>query len=415
MMKIWWLEILLAVLVLINPVYSHAMYETERDLGVQWISGNQNADGSWGDDAAKHVYTAEVVRALRAAGQKNYAYFQGIAWLENHQGANFDFSSRQAAELLAHGDDTGVFIAALEASQDSTAPGHSGWGMSDFYFHDPLDTALALATLNHTSSSADMQVAIDFLKNNQLTGANQGWGIGTQNSYDAFTTAVVSRVLAGLQDMDSSLTVVVTNAVATLASTVGPSSPAYLQALAAEAALAMDDSTTAQVWLDNLAITQSANGDINNDIYSTSLTLRTFAAADGIDDPNNQNLVYVPDSQLLKAINMALDRNSQDNVNRNDLTRLTSLNASGMGIADLTGLEYAVNLQSADLSNNNIIDTTPIDELALLADLNLDGNPVSAVVAVPSVNGWGKLLVFSLLFVIALKHLKSTPPYRAAA
>ncbi len=82
----------------------------------------------------------------------------------------------------------------------------------------------------------------------------------------------------------------------------------------------------------------------------------------------------IPDKNLRAAINDALGRNAMDSLDRSELLRLTSLSAVGLSISDLTGLEWAVNLQTADLRDNDI---TPVQELAQLTTLQIDGNPVA--------------------------------------
>ena len=74
-----------------------------------------------------------------------------------------------------------------------------------------------------------------------------------------------------------------------------------------------------------------------------------------------------------------------DAVNRGDMANLTSLNAADMGISNLTGLEYAVNLTGADLRNNQITSTAQLTGLTQLTSVQLGGNPI-ATAAVPAMS-----------------------------
>ena len=56
---------------------------------------------------------------------------------------------------------------------------------------------------------------------------------------------------------------------------------------------------------------------------------------------------------------------------------LSRLNAFNAGISDLTGLEAAINLRSADLGSNGVSDLAPLAELDALRDLNLEDNLVA--------------------------------------
>ena len=60
----------------------------------------------------------------------------------------------------------------------------------------------------------------------------------------------------------------------------------------------------------------------------------------------------------------------------NELTLLTTLDASSRGISDLQGIEHAMQLETLNLRNNRITDVSPLVGLTLLRRLVLDGNPV---------------------------------------
>ena len=60
----------------------------------------------------------------------------------------------------------------------------------------------------------------------------------------------------------------------------------------------------------------------------------------------------------------------------NELTLLTTLDASSRGISDLRGIEHAMQLETLNLRNNRITDVSPLVGLTLLRRLVLDGNPV---------------------------------------
>jgi len=62
-----------------------------------------------------------------------------------------------------------------------------------------------------------------------------------------------------------------------------------------------------------------------------------------------------------------------------DMLALTSLSASYLGIADLTGLEYATNLRSASLYGNRITDVNALKHLTQLTELDLSGNQITDI------------------------------------
>lgn len=90
-----------------------------------------------------------------------------------------------------------------------------------------------------------------------------------------------------------------------------------------------------------------------------------------------QRVVEIPDAALKHAIRYELDIES-DIIFDTDLLRLESLFAwsSESTIANLTGLEYAVNLRSLSLPDQSIASIKPIAELSKLRELRLNGNRI---------------------------------------
>ena len=109
-----------------------------------------------------------------------------------------------------------------------------------------------------------------------------------------------------------------------------------------------------------------------------------------------QDVVQIPDAGLavIVRINLGLDPEepiTQErlqklivlDINR-ELTDLSDVHTAlldairgGAGIKDLTGLEYATNLQSINIPSNAIRDITPLTQLTRLRGLNLRDNKVS--------------------------------------
>ena len=56
-----------------------------------------------------------------------------------------------------------------------------------------------------------------------------------------------------------------------------------------------------------------------------------------------------------------------------ELAALVDLDARGAGVADLRGLEHAVNLEGLDLGDNPVGDLRPLASLPKLRRLNVDG------------------------------------------
>jgi len=93
-------------------------------------------------------------------------------------------------------------------------------------------------------------------------------------------------------------------------------------------------------------------------------------------DPNEP--VYFKDANLKAAVEQALGKTDP---NATDMLALTSLDAMGRGITDLTGLEYATELTVLNLSDNRISDISALEGLVNLSSLHLDANQVTDVSA----------------------------------
>lgn len=69
-----------------------------------------------------------------------------------------------------------------------------------------------------------------------------------------------------------------------------------------------------------------------------------------------------------------------------DLEELTSLDASGAGITDLTGIEYCIGLEDLNLEGNSIVDISSLAELSNLTTLNLGSNQITSIEALAGLN-----------------------------
>ncbi|WP_045217042.1 leucine-rich repeat domain-containing protein [Desulfonatronovibrio magnus] len=87
--------------------------------------------------------------------------------------------------------------------------------------------------------------------------------------------------------------------------------------------------------------------------------------------------IDISDANLKEAIMVELGRGHEHILNRDDMEELLVLNASQLDITDLTGLEYAVNLNQLYLNNNNVSNLSALAELESLTHLHLWNNNIS--------------------------------------
>ncbi|MGD7053925.1 leucine-rich repeat domain-containing protein [Sutcliffiella horikoshii] len=91
-----------------------------------------------------------------------------------------------------------------------------------------------------------------------------------------------------------------------------------------------------------------------------------------------QQIVNIPDDYLFNQLKASLDITTE-NIYVSDMERLTHFGASGSNITDLTGLEYAVNLQDLTIYNNNITDISPLENLTNLTYLDIEINNIQDI------------------------------------
>ena len=88
-------------------------------------------------------------------------------------------------------------------------------------------------------------------------------------------------------------------------------------------------------------------------------------------------VVNIPDANLRKAINEALDKAPNARITANEMATLRELHAGSMDIRNLTGLEAAVNLVDLNLHNNAISDISVLTGLTKLHHIGLEDNVIT--------------------------------------
>ncbi len=90
-------------------------------------------------------------------------------------------------------------------------------------------------------------------------------------------------------------------------------------------------------------------------------------------------VVEIPDSNLEKAIREELQLSDNTSITQQQMLELIGLFAADRGIIDLTGLEYATNLDFLNLGGNQIRDIQPLENLIQLTWLSLWHNHVEDI------------------------------------
>ncbi len=125
------------------------------------------------------------------------------------------------------------------------------------------------------------------------------------------------------------------------------------------------------------------NGDGDISITVTDQSGATKEVTLSIVGSESFKTVEIPDAQLESVIRNQLGI-YEGPLTMANLKELVYLYAQGEGITNLTGLEYATNLEGLDVSANDITDVSPIATLTNLTSLTLWGTQISDISALSS-------------------------------
>ncbi|MDP6598971.1 MAG: choice-of-anchor Q domain-containing protein, partial [Candidatus Poribacteria bacterium] len=94
---------------------------------------------------------------------------------------------------------------------------------------------------------------------------------------------------------------------------------------------------------------------------------------------NSVTIVAISDANLRSKLESVLNKATGDEITQQELAELTELDASGLSISDLTGLQHCTNLTDLDLGSNQISnsDLSVLSSLTNLTSLSLAYNGIS--------------------------------------
>ena len=173
----------------------------------------------------------------------------------------------------------------------------------------------------------------------------------------------------------------------------GPVDVAYAAAVVGLDTEAFQEKIRGNVGLQNagLLVLDSANGSMKRDAWTSSFPDILFALdfpklvdkLPVVPEPDRLPgaLVHIPDPNLRTAIAEALGKSPNAPITAEEMERLRNLDARNRNILDLTGLQFAINLNELRLRENQITDISPIAGLINLRNLDLRYNLISDISA----------------------------------
>ncbi|MCP4569486.1 MAG: SUMF1/EgtB/PvdO family nonheme iron enzyme, partial [FCB group bacterium] len=88
--------------------------------------------------------------------------------------------------------------------------------------------------------------------------------------------------------------------------------------------------------------------------------------------------IYFPDPNLEAAVRVKIE-NPSDDIYASELLGITTFDASGKDISDITGMQYFVDLEWLSFENNDISDLSPLKDLVKISGLFLGQNQIEAL------------------------------------
>lgn len=272
--------------------------------GLTWLSGNQNADGSWGKQTELILIdTTEAINAFKYVNNTGTDYAEGINWLSLQNTISTDELSRKIISLANPGVDTSALINILISYRN----GDGGWGLSAGFESEALTTSLSLLALKAASftDSNTISAALGYLISAQ--NPDGGFGFYSGDDSNVYMTAMVLHTF--LQYKSSyNLQASINNAVSCLLAKQNPdggfgsgSSTVYETALVYQILVRTIYDPIAWAKAESyLLTTQSPDGSWNQDAYSTALALRALYDAERLRASQIQGV------ELYKSVNNQL-------------------------------------------------------------------------------------------------------------
>ncbi|MCP4002516.1 MAG: hypothetical protein GY727_16570 [Gammaproteobacteria bacterium] len=276
---------ILTFIALVCPISTFA----STDSGIQWLSGQDNTDGSYsstGDIATPLQATAETLRTFNTLNSDQPGITGARQYVRAETFQNTEYLSRQIVTGIEAGEDVTSFIAQLVTHQNLD----NGFGDLAGYDSTVLETAFALEALALSGQSTSQ--AAGFAISNLLSKQDPdgGWSYNSPDS-SPFITAITLTALwqyRSIYNLNAALDSA-GNYLLNQRNTNHLWDETFISSLALIALInSLADLSELADSLSALRNTQLSDGSWDSDVYTTALALRALALAEK--PPSNTGL-----------------------------------------------------------------------------------------------------------------------------
>ncbi|HEV7701999.1 MAG TPA: hypothetical protein VGO63_00945 [Candidatus Paceibacterota bacterium] len=181
----------------VSPSSAFADAASVSEDAINYLLGEQNADGSWGSGSTQFVTTSAVLDALQSQNVTGTEVDNGIAWISSYVTENNDYLAKQIKILEVAAEDTGSTVEALVRGLDEDT---GGFIFNSSYKADPITTTQAIQALSTAeyedpgpSINKTQSLALHYLINTKRF--DDGWSISNFGTSPFATTAEVVEAL----------------------------------------------------------------------------------------------------------------------------------------------------------------------------------------------------------------------------
>lgn len=158
----------------------------------------------------------------------------------------------------------------------------------------------------------------------------------------------------------------------------------------------VDVSKSVTISGNKLTVKETPQNHLNGQLklYVPKDAVKNAAGKYNYSDYNKTFNVYAADSTIVKFQNSALENAIRKQLNKlsgnitaYDMKKIEELNLYGLGLNSLSGLEYAVNMETLKLEYNHVVSLAPLKYLRNLRELNLYDNEIKDISMLSNLTG----------------------------